>query len=223
MEMGEKASGEHIVTSEAGLRELYQYPPEMILKMKTTYLHEFHLQHLAKATFVCLGTVGDEGLDVSPRGGEPGFIQVVDNNCVGLPDWPGNNKIESMTNLVRDSRIGMLFIFPGLEYFMRLNGKATISHDPELCEKFSRGGKVPKTVIVVKIDQAYFHCGKAVNRAKFWEPSSHISRGSLPSMGTMMVELAKVTDHTPKDIDAAYSRVVKEDLYERPDQMRLKP
>src|SRR4051812_21783341 len=119
--------GHDLVESEAALRDLYKPPSEMILKATTDYLHPFHVEHLKLASFVCIGTVGAEGLDVSPRGGEPGFIQVVGENCVGIPDWPGNNKVESLTNIVRDHRIGMLFLFPGLDYFMRLNGKASIS------------------------------------------------------------------------------------------------
>lgn len=214
--MNDGATDNDGVNSETELREIYKRPSEMNLRATTDYLHPFHIAHLKLASFVCIGTVGDEGLDVSPRGGEPGFVQVVGENRVGIPDWPGNNKIESMTNIVRDQRLGMLFLFPGLDYFMRLNGKAVISRDPALCEQFAHGGKTPKTVIVVTVDQAYFHCGKAINRARLWEPSSRIPRDTLPSVGTIMTELTKVTDVSVETLNEAYKRGVKEDLYDAP-------
>jgi hypothetical protein len=207
-----RAEGEAVLSSEAELRELYKNPSEMILKSVTNYLHEFHIAHLKLASFLCIGTARGGGIDVSPRGGEPGFVKVIGENQIGLPDWPGNNKIESMTNLLQDERIGMVFLFPGLDYFMRLSGTAAITTDPRLRELFAHEGKVPKTVILVKVSKAYFHCGKAVNRARLWEPSSRIARGVLPSVGTIMTELTKAPI-AASVADAAYQHSLKEHLY----------
>lgn len=206
------------IVSEDGLRRLYKPPSEMLKTATTNYLHPFHLAHLKVASFVCIGTASD-GLDVSPRGGEPGFIQHLGENRVGIPDWPGNNKIETLTNLVRNPQIGLLFLFPGLDYFMRLNGAAEISVDADICARFAHDGKTPKTVIVVTVAQAYFHCGKAINRARLWDPASALPRGDLPSIGTMLTELTQAPGLTPEVADAFYKKGVSEGLYEAPPEI----
>ena len=204
------------IDSEDELRRHYKSPPEMVKRATTNYLHPFHLAHLKIASFVCIGTGSRQGMDVSPRGGEPGFIQHLGDNRVGIPDWPGNNKIETLTNLVNSSQIGLLFLFPGLDYFMRLNGTAAVSPDTDICARFGHDGKVPKTVIVVSVAEAYFHCGKAINRARLWNPASITARDALPSMGKMLTELTQAPGWTPQDADAFYKKGVSEGLYEAP-------
>jgi uncharacterized protein len=204
--------GDAVLSSEAELRRLYKQPSEIILQSVTNYLHEFHIAHLKLASFLCIGTVSDNFVDVSPRGGEPGFVQVIGKNQIGIPDWPGNNRIGSMRNLTKDARIGTVFLFPGLDYFMRLNGTAVISTDSNLRKKFSHQDKLPKVVIVMKVDQALFHCGKAINRSRLWEPSSRIARGVLPSVGTMITKLTE--SKVPASVvDEGYDHSVKECLY----------
>lgn len=210
---------DHAISTERRLRELYKAPSDTILRATTSYLHPFHIAHIERATFVCIGSVGAAGCDVSPRGGEPGFVKVIGENRIGLPDWPGNNKIETLTNLVGDGRVGLLFLFPGLDYFMRLNGRAEVSEAPGVCAHFAFEGKTPKTVITIAVEQAYFHCGKAINRARLWEPSSRVPRARLPSVGTIMAELAHIDDVSSAALDEAYAKGVSEGLYDPPPDM----
>lgn len=202
------------------LDTLYSPPSEMIQRAVMDRLLDFHQEYLKVATFFCLATGSDKGLDASPRGGPPGFVRVLDERTVAYADSPGNNRIESMRNLERDARLGMLFIFPGLELFMRINGRGTVSTDPALLAQLSEGGKAPKTATVVAIDEVLLHCGKAVNRAKLWHPDSQLDRSSLPTVGQMIAKFSKMAD--PKaymdatqmaQVNDHYDHAVRNDLY----------
>ncbi|WP_296950960.1 MSMEG_1061 family FMN-dependent PPOX-type flavoprotein [uncultured Massilia sp.] len=199
------------------LDTLYDPPAERIQKSVLDHLVDFHRQYLAAATFFCLATGSARGLDASPRGGPPGFVHVLDERHVAFADWPGNNRIESMRNLQDDDRVGMLFLFPGLDIFMRINGRGRVRTAPALLAQLAEGGKVPKTAIVVAIDEVLFHCGKAVNRAGLWKPDALLDRRALPTPGRMVTALAAAG--TPVDaaevakLDAHYDHAVKHDLY----------
>jgi len=199
---------------------LYTPPSEMIQRAVMDRLLDFHQEYLKVATFFCLATGSDKGLDASPRGGPPGFVRALDEHTLAYADSPGNNRIESMRNLQRDERMGMLFIFPGLELFMRINGRGTVSTDPALLAQLSEGGRAPKTATVVAIDEVLVHCGKAVNRAKLWSPDSQLDRSGLPTVGQMVAKFSKLAD--PKaEMDATqvaqlnehYDHAVRNDLY----------
>jgi PPOX class probable FMN-dependent enzyme len=202
------------------LDALYAPPSEMIQKAVLDRLVDFHLEYLQAATFFCLATGSDNGLDASPRGGPPGFVHALDERTVAFADWPGNNRIESLRNLERDGRLGMCFIFPGLEIFMRINGRGAISTDAALLERLREGERMPKTATVVNIDQVLLHCGKAINRAKLWNESSHIDRNALPSVGKMIAAFGKL-DNPQMEMPAAqveqitqhYDHSVRHDLY----------
>lgn len=195
------------------LDALYAQPAELIGKAITDHLTDFHLDYLKVASFFCLATVSDKGLDVSPRGGPAGSIHALDRKRIAFADWPGNNRIESMRNIQKDNRVATLFIFPGLEIFMRINGRSAISVDPDILQRVGEGTRVPKTAMVITIDEVIFHCGRAVNRAKFWEPESKIDKRSLPSAGQMMIALGKLSDVTVEEIDAHYDHGMKNDLF----------
>lgn len=202
------------------LDALYAPPSEMIQKAVLDHLVDFHLQYLNAATFFCLATGSEDGLDASPRGGPAGFVHALDAHTVAFADWPGNNRIESLRNLERDSRLGMLFIFPGLEIFMRINGRGKVSTDPQLLARLAEGDRLPKTATVVRIDQVLLHCGKAVNRAKLWRADSQLDRAALPTAGKIIAELGK-RDATQAPMDDAqieqlnqhYDHSVRHDLY----------
>ncbi|MCJ0763719.1 pyridoxamine 5'-phosphate oxidase family protein [Variovorax sp. CYS-02] len=196
------------------LGALYAAPPPMIQKAVTNYLTEYHRAYLEIATFFCLATGRqDAGLDASPRGGPPGFVRMLDATTLVFADWPGNNRIESLRNLQHDDRVAMLFLFPGLEVFMRINGCARISTASELLEELAEGAKQPKAAVVVKVEEALFHCGKAVNRARLWNPASQVDRASLPSVGTVLVALAGLSGVSASALDAKYDVAVKQELY----------
>ena len=198
---------------------LYAPPSERIQKAVLDHLIDFHRAYLKAATFFCLATGSENGLDASPRGGPPGFVHVLDARTIAYADWPGNNRIESMRNLQRDERLGMLFLFPGLEVFMRINGRGRVSTAPELLAELAAGGHLPKTATVVVIDEVLMHCGKALNRARLWEGAAK-ERPELPSIGQMFAALAKLGDATSTfdqgqidDVDARYRHGVRNDLY----------
>lgn len=202
------------------LDALYAPPSDMIQKAVLDRLVDFHEQYLRAATFFCLASGSGQGLDASPRGGPAGFVHMLDAHHVAFADWPGNNRIESLRNLERDGRVGLLFLFPGLEIFMRINGQARISTDPALLMQLGEGGRLPKTAIVVAIKEVLLHCGKAVNRAHLWADASRIAAETLPTVGKMMAALAKMGD-TPQDIgddqiaqlNTHYAHAVRNDLY----------
>lgn len=195
------------------LDALYSPPAELIGKAITHHLTDFHLDYLKVATFFCLATGSEKGLDASPRGGPPGFVHALDRKRIAFADWPGNNRIESMRNIERDDRVAMLFIFPGLEIFLRINGRSAISIDPELLAQVGEGARIPKSAIVVTVEEVIFHCGRAVNRAKFWQPESQIDKRSLPSAGQMMIALGQLADVEVEELDAHYDHGMKNDLY----------
>ncbi|SFJ23889.1 hypothetical protein SAMN03159338_1162 [Sphingomonas sp. NFR04] len=195
------------------LAKLYAPPAEHIQKAVTPELNAFHVEYLAKATFFCLATGGKDGLDASPRGGPPGFVHVLDEKTVAFADWPGNNRIESMRNLVVDDRLGMLFLFPGLDIFLRINGRGRIIDDPALCGALAEGTKIPRTAIVVLVDQVLFHCGKAVNRGRLWDPAAQLDRKSLPTPGQMLAAMTRQDAAVAEAIDARYEHGMRNDLY----------
>ncbi|MBS1181274.1 MAG: pyridoxamine 5-phosphate oxidase, partial [Proteobacteria bacterium] len=128
-------------------------------------------------------------------------------------DWPGNNRIESLRNLAGDDRLGMLFLFPGLDVFMRINGRGRVTDDATLCAHLAEGSKTPKTAVVVTVDEVLFHCGKAVNRARLWDPASRIDRRSLPTPGQMLAAMTQQDATVAEAIDAHYDHAVRTDLY----------
>ena len=195
------------------LDSLYAAPAERIQKAVRDRLSDFHEAYLRQASFFCLATAGERGLDASPRGGPPGFVQVLDERTVAFADWPGNNRIASLTNLQQDDRIGMLFLFPGLEIFMRINGHAAISTHPELLQALAEGARLPKTAIVVQIDEVLFHCGKAINRAKLWTEEARLDRKALPSPGDIVAAITGADSGAAKAMDEGYYTAIRGNLY----------
>src|SRR5262249_14703664 len=141
------------------------------------------------APFFALATAGPDGLDCSPRGDAPGFVRVHDEKTLLVPDRRGNNRIDSLRNLLSDPRVALLFLIPGCGETIRVNGRAAISTDPVLAQSFSVDGKSPRVVLVVAVERVFYQCSKAIVRSKLWDPSRHIDRKSLPSNGTILAEL----------------------------------
>jgi len=206
-------------TAFPNLNALYDPPKEHIQNSVLDHLIDFHRDYLGAATFFCLATGNAGGLDVSPRGGPPGFVRVLDERHVTFADWPGNNRIESLRNLEQDDRAGMLFLFPGLDIFMRINGHARVRTTPELLDQLCEGGKRPKTAIVIAIDEVLFHCGKAINRAGLWKNDAQLGRDALPTPGKMVTAMNAAKAGKPADeadaalLDALYDHGMKHDLY----------
>src|SRR4051812_19380506 len=177
----------HAITSVEQLEKLYgQIRPVAVLKEKEE-LTDSYRKLIEAAPFVAMATSGPEGLDCSPKGDPAGFVRILDNKTLAIPDRPGNNRIDGMRNLLRDPRVALLFLIPGVGETLRVNGRASISVDPELLQSFAIDGKLPRSVIVVSIERIYFHCSKAIVRSKLWEQK--VDRRSLPSTGEMVAEL----------------------------------
>ena len=133
-----------------------------------------------------LATAGPEGLDCSPRGDAPGFVRLIDERTLATPDRIGNNRIDSLRNVIVNPHVGLLFVVPGVGETLRVNGRGRISIDPDLLESFAVDGKKPRSVLIVDIDAVYFHCSKALARSKLWDPDRYVERSRLPSAGDML-------------------------------------
>src|SRR5262249_16218328 len=164
------------------------------------------------APFCAMATSGPDGLDCTPRGDPPGFVRIRDEKTLLIPDRRGNNRIDSLRNLIADPRIWVLFLIRGCGETLRVNGQAVISIDPKLCESFIFAGKAPRSVIVVTVDRVYYQCAKAIVRSRLWDPSTQIDRRTLPTSGTI---LAAITDGKVggPEHDRAYPERLKATIY----------
>ena len=181
---------DHLVKTTAELEKLYSDAPYGPAVFKEVDRITPQYRKLIEATpFAVLATCGPEGLDCSPRGDPPGFVRVADEHTLLIPDRRGNNRIDSLRNLVRDPRVSLLFLIPGVGETMRVNGRAVISTDPKLTESFVFNGKAPKCVLVITVERAYFQCTKAIIRSKLWDPATQVDRKTLPTPGSILTEL----------------------------------
>src|SRR5258705_5739987 len=188
-----------LVTSEEQLAAIYGQPAGPAVIKEIDHISEHYRRFIETSPFVVLATSGPEGLDCTPRGDPPGFVRVVDSRTVMLPDRRGNNRIDSLRNIVRDPRIALLFLIPGVGRTLRINGRAALSIDRDLCASFAMEGKVPRSVIVVTAESVYTQCPKALVRSQFWHPHLHVDETSLPTSGTIMRALKKDFDGEPYD------------------------
>lgn len=190
----------HDIISLDQLEALYGQPGERALVKEIDHLNEDYQAFVRASPFVVLASVGPEGLDCSPKGDPAGFVQIIDSRTLIVPDRPGNNRLDNLRNIIVDPRVSLLFIIPGVGETLRVNGRATISADPALLARFEMRGKLPRSVILVKIERAYFHCSKAIVRSELWSASVQVARSSLPSPGAMHHRLSGgVVDGTAYD------------------------
>ncbi len=178
-----------LIDSIEQLRALYASPKERAVKKQLPELDKHCCQFIALSPFVVLGSQGaDDALDASPRGGAPGFVKVTEAGQLLIPDSPGNNRLDTLENIIHTGRIGMLFIIPGVDETLRVNGHATLTTATDLLKLCESELKPPKLVIQVDVTQAYLHCAKAFMRSKLWDTSKQIDRARLPTMGEMISE-----------------------------------
>lgn len=182
-------SGDHLVTTMSELEALYDKPYGPSLVKEIDHISPQYRALIEAAPFVVLATSGPDGLDCSPRGDPAGFVRVLDEKTILIPDRRGNNRIDSLRNLVRDPRCALLFLIPGVNETMRIIGRAAISTDPKLCATFVMQGKNPRCVLVVTVERAYFQCAKALVRSKLWDPATQVERATLPTSGKILAEI----------------------------------
>jgi PPOX class probable FMN-dependent enzyme len=183
---------DHIVRDIAALEALYQPAPAAASTVKVAHTITPDYRRLIEASpFAALATVGPEGIDCSPRGDKAGFVRIADDKTLMMPDRRGNNRIDSLRNIVRDPRCAFLFLLPGSGTTMRVNGQAHLSIDPDLLESFAVDEKAPRTVIVLKIEELYFQCARAIIRSELWNPARHIDPTTLPTPGEILAGMTK--------------------------------
>ncbi|WP_343583361.1 pyridoxamine 5'-phosphate oxidase family protein [Herbaspirillum sp.] len=175
----------HDISTLEQLEALYGQPTERALRKEIDHLNEDYQAFVKASPFVVLASAGEEGLDCSPKGDPAGFVQILDQRTLAVPDRPGNNRIDNLRNIIGDPRVSLLFIIPGVGETLRVNGRAVISVDPALLARFETRGKLPRSVIVVTVEAAYFHCSKSIVRSALWDPATQVERTSLPTPGAM--------------------------------------
>ena len=177
----------HDLRDEAALRGVYRTGPgPTSLDKVADHVHPLYRPYIEASPFAVLATLGPHGLDTSPRGDAPGFVTVADAHTLLLPDRRGNQRIDSLRNLVHDPRCALLFLIPGVGEALRINGRARISAHPELCAQFAVQGQLPASVLVMQVASVYFQCARAIKRSGLWDPKHHVDRGTLPSPGAIL-------------------------------------
>ena len=205
-------SDAHTVTSIAQLEALYGQASGAAVFKEIDHVSAEYRAFIEASPFFVLASNGPEGVDCSPRGDEPGFVRVTDPKTLLIPDRRGNNRVNSLRNIVRDPRVSLLFLVPGVSETFRVIGRARITTDPALTETFIYAGKTPRAVIVVTVESVYFQCAKALIRSKLWDPAAHVERKSLPSNGTILAAITKGA-MGGEEYDRAYPARLKETIY----------
>ena len=178
-----------IIEDIGDIREIYGEPMERAVKKQLPRLEKHSRAFMALSPFLVMASCDAEGrCDASPKGDAPGFVSVLDDATLLIPDRLGNNRIDTISNLLEHPRIGLIFFVPGLRETLRVNGRAQITVDPALLEPCAVAGKVPRSGILVTADEVYFHCGKALIRSDLWNPEKHIARKDFPSLGIIIAD-----------------------------------
>lgn len=201
-----------IIQTIAELEALYDVAAPTSLTKEIDHLTELHCAYVQASPFVVVATSGPGGLDCSPRGDPAGFVRVVDERTLTMPDRRGNNRLDTLRNLVIDPRIGLLFLVPGVGITLRVNGTAQISTDPELCASFAMADKLPASVIVVNTTSVYTQCPKALIRSKIWDPAQFRDPADLPTVGQIMQAIT-AGGFDGKAYDDAYPQRIRETIY----------
>lgn len=170
------------------LRLRYAQPGERAVKKQLAQLDAHCRNFIALAPFVVMATAHDGGMDASPRGGAPGFVKVVDDGTLWIPDDPGNNRLDTLSNIVASGRVGLLFLIPGVDEALRVNGGARLCVDAEKLGRLATEKRTPKLLIEVTVEEAYLHCAKALMRARLWSAEAKQERSVLPTMGQMLAD-----------------------------------
>lgn len=190
-----------MISDEDTLRATLGEPSEVVQAKVSHRLNELTRQFVERSPFLCLATSAADGTcDVSPRGDPAGFVKVLDERTLLLPDRPGNRLADSFRNVLENPHVALLFVIPGISDTFRVNGRAAIVEDPELLAPCAVEGKVPKLGLQIEIDEAYTHCPKAFLRAQLWDPDRYADRSELPSSGELMRSVGADVD--PKEYDA---------------------
>jgi PPOX class probable FMN-dependent enzyme len=201
------------VENEEDLLSLYPAPGQVSLRKQMKQLDRHCRNFISKSPFVVVGSSGADGRqDVSPRGDAPGFVRILDDRTLALPDRTGNNRLDTLHNLVDHPHVGLLFFIPGVIETLRVNGKAKIVEDPQLRAASAHDGKLPITVLLVSIEEVFLHCGKSLLRSGLWDRDCWVDRGDLPTLGKMMTDQVSM-ELTAEEAEQIYQEHYRTGLY----------
>ena len=202
-----------LISTVAELEALYSEPVQPTARLKVLdHVSDQYHAFIHASPFMVLASVGAAGVDCSPRGDPAGFVRVADRKTLLIPDRRGNNRLDSLRNIIEDPRVHLLFLIPGIGETLRVVGRAVISVDPELCASFTMQGKAPRSVIVVTVEEVYTQCQKALVRSRLWDPSTQISRAELPTMGQIFSTISK-GEFDGEAYDKAYPERMRQTIY----------
>ena len=198
--------------TESELRKLYP-PPIERARLKTLHRLDQHCANfIARSPFLCLGSSSERGADVTPRGDRPGFVHILNETTLAIPDWPGNNRLDSFANIVANPQVALLFFVPGVQETLRVTGTGEITTNPELLNCWEGNGKRPRAVVVVAVREAFFHCGKALIRSRLWQDDYKIDRSELPPYGRILKDQIETTE-TAEEMQASIENGYANKLY----------
>jgi PPOX class probable FMN-dependent enzyme len=188
----------HGIRSVEDLTARYPAPHELVIRKQIDLLDANARTLVEASPFLVMGTTGPNGTDCSPRGGPPGFVQVADEKTLLLPDWPGNNRLDSLRNILANPAVGLIFLFPGLGDILRVNGDARLSVHPDLLRRFAADdGKLPRSVIVIAVREVFVHCPRAIVLGDIWNPEKHVAREKLPTLREVFDSHVKISASKP--------------------------
>lgn len=212
-----EAKPDYVIEDETALRDLFPPTHELAAKKSLTMLDRHAREFIERSPFLCLGTQNVDGkADVSPRGDPPGFVRVLDEKTLAVPDRPGNNRLDSLVNIVSNPSVGLLFIIPGFDDTLRVNGQASLVVDPELLTSMSINGRSPKVAIVVTVTSVFMHCAKAFRRSHLWDPDRFQDRDEMPSLMKIIkdqTEETPVSDAELTELDRKLEESYRKTLY----------
>lgn len=203
------------IKSIEALEAHYGDPIERALWKEITYLNDHYRAFIEASPFLILATHGENGLDCSPRGDPAGFVRVVDEHCLQIPDRRGNNRLDSLRNIVHNPKVGLIFLVPNVGETIRVSGTAQILVDQTLCESFSVQGKAASSVISIQVEKAFFQCQKAIARSRLWLTEHYVERSDLPSVGEMVKVFAEMNnkEFSAEEYDKNFPEHLKKTIY----------
>ncbi len=205
-----------VIADEAALRAMFKPVNRLALMKELDHLDRHCRRFIELSPFLCLATSrADGGADNSPRGDAPGFVEVADDKTLVLPDRPGNNRIDSLANIVHNPQVGLLFFIPGFTETLRLNGQAKLVTTPELLARHAVDGRTPNLAVVVTVDQVFLQCSKALIRSRLWQDDAKVDRKSMPTLGQMIADVVdkKASAETVRSYDDLIDQNAREELY----------
>ena len=201
------------ITDPQELRDHFGEPLHIAVAVEKPQLDKHHRRFIEHSPFICIASAGSDGQPaVSPKGDTPGFVKVLDDKTLLIPDRPGNNKVEGFGNMVENSKVSLIFFIPGITETLRVHGEAEIVLDKELLKSGKAGAKLPKTATLIRVTKAYMHCGKALIRSKLWDPDRHIAKGVIPPFGLVVKEQANVP-MSQEEVQGVVDQEYQDNLY----------